>query len=114
MSRETPIYRNNDHLFSISVTDKENVAITGGSCSLTIKDRTTKNEIDGAVWPLALIENSGIPGLYEIIIPNELVLAEGQLLNGDIVFTKEGNTGSWVLSLKAQDRKTQSNTQSTL
>jgi len=115
MSKETPLYIGNTHLFRILVTSLEtNENATGGECSLTIVDAITDDEILGQTWPVTLIEDVSDSGYYETTLPNTLEVSENQSLKSIITFLLDGNTSSWVLNMKAQTRKTKITSTSTL
>jgi hypothetical protein len=107
MSRESPIYLDNNHLIQVNVSKLSNGEIvTGGTCTLTIKDKTTKVPVSGFIWPAVLSEDEETDGLYKMVVPHNLVIEDGQLLYAEINFESEGNNSSWILELKAQYRKT--------
>lgn len=106
MSRETPLYIKNNHLIRVNISDIfTDEIIPGGECFLTIKDSATNNPVSGFNWPLALLEDTDVPGLYKSVIPANLVISNSQKLYAEISFLSDGNTSTWVMDLKAQFRK---------
>lgn len=107
MSREAPIYINNNHLLQVNVSElSSDEAVENGNCTLVIKDKGTKVPVSGFIWPAVLTEDEDTPGLYKMVVPHNLEILDGQMLYAEINFESDGNKSSWVLDLKAQYRKT--------
>lgn len=107
MSRETPIYIDNNHLLRVNVSKlSSDETIANGNCTLIIKDKATEEPVSGFIWPAVMTEDEDTAGLYKMVIPHNLEISDGQLLYAEINFESDGNKSSWVLDLKAQYRKT--------
>ena len=117
MSKETPIYIDNNHLLKVNVSSAASPSekISGGHCELTVKDKATGLPVEGFIWPAILSEDADIPGLYKIVIPHNLELSNSQRVFAEIHFTSVDDKHScWTLDMKAQYRKLSTMTASTI